>query len=369
MASELERQLDTYLQESERVMNICNACRYCEGFCAVFPAMEKKLEFGGGDLRYLANLCHDCQECYHACQYAPPHEFNINVPRAMSGLRRQSYRDYAWPGFMASIFSRTRYAVIISMLFIPLLFLLAGIMVHGVEGLHRSYSDAEGSFYSLVPHGVMASGFGVAGLYVLLALWMGWHRFCVDIGMGTVTITDIRVALKNALGLRYLGSSGEGCTYPGEHHSLARRWFHHFTFYGFMLCFAATSVATLYHYLFAWYAPYPFLSLPVILGTLGGLGLIIGPAGLLSLKAVRDTGPADDAQTGMDVTFLVLLLMISITGLMLLFLRETALMGWLLLVHLGLVMGLFLSMPYGKFVHGLYRLGALIRSAKEERGQ
>ena len=25
-----------------RVMQICNACRYCEGFCAVFPAMERR---------------------------------------------------------------------------------------------------------------------------------------------------------------------------------------------------------------------------------------------------------------------------------------------------------------------------------------
>ena len=31
--------------------------------------------------------------------------------------------------------------------------------------------------------------------------------------------------------------------------TLSRRRMHHFTFYGFMLCFAATSVATLYHYL------------------------------------------------------------------------------------------------------------------------
>ncbi|MEA3115709.1 MAG: citrate/tricarballylate utilization protein, partial [Caballeronia sp.] len=25
--------------ELSRIMQICNACRYCEGFCAVFPAM------------------------------------------------------------------------------------------------------------------------------------------------------------------------------------------------------------------------------------------------------------------------------------------------------------------------------------------
>ena len=54
--------------EGARQMGICNSCRYCEGYCAVFPAMERRLEFHGTDLNYLANLCHGCAECYCACQ-------------------------------------------------------------------------------------------------------------------------------------------------------------------------------------------------------------------------------------------------------------------------------------------------------------
>jgi len=57
--------------EVARVLQICNACRYCEGFCAVFPAMTRRLTFGGADVHYLANLCHNCGACLHACQYAP----------------------------------------------------------------------------------------------------------------------------------------------------------------------------------------------------------------------------------------------------------------------------------------------------------
>ncbi|MDT1800566.1 tricarballylate utilization protein TcuB, partial [Salmonella enterica subsp. enterica serovar Oslo] len=66
-----------------------------------------------------------------------------------------------------------------------------------------------------------------------------------------------------------------------------RRVFHHLTFYGFMLCFAATGVATLYHYFLDLHAPYPIFSLPVILGTLGGIGLVIGPSGLFYLNLKR----------------------------------------------------------------------------------
>jgi hypothetical protein len=43
------------------------------------------------------------------------------------------------------------------------------------------------------------------------------------------------------------------------------------------------------------------------------------------------------------------------------------LLGVFLLVHLGTVMGLFLAMPYGKFIHGFYRVIALVGFALEQR--
>ena len=70
----------------------------------------------------------------------------------------------------------------------------------------------------------------------------------------------------------------------------------------------------------------------------------------------------------MDIAFLSMLFLTGLTGLMLLVLRETAAMGILLAVHLGFVFALFLTMPYGKFVHGLYRFGAgQIRRRKAAR--
>ena len=78
-------------------MTVCNACRYCERYCPVFPAMERRLTFATADLAYLANLCHNCGECLYACQYAPPHEFGINVPRTLAEIRLRSYEEYCWP--------------------------------------------------------------------------------------------------------------------------------------------------------------------------------------------------------------------------------------------------------------------------------
>src|ERR1700742_1090152 len=92
--------------EAARILQICNACRYCEGFCAVFPAMTRRLEFGTADVHYLANLCHNCGACLHACQYAPPHEFAVNVPKATAEVRQQTYIDYAWPAGFGALYKR-----------------------------------------------------------------------------------------------------------------------------------------------------------------------------------------------------------------------------------------------------------------------
>jgi citrate/tricarballylate utilization protein len=69
----------------------------------------------------------------------------------------------------------------------------------------------------------------------------------------------------------------------------------------------------------------------------------------------------------MDEAFLWMLLLTGGTGLVLLVLRATPLMGILLAIHLGVVLALFLALPYGKFVHAAHRLAALIRHAHEQR--
>src|SRR3982751_1659871 len=94
------------LAEADRLMTVCNSCRYCEGLCAVFPAMEMRRAFPDGDLNYLANLCHGCGACYVDCQFAPPHEFDVNVPRVLAQLRTESYEAYAWPRGLAGFFRR-----------------------------------------------------------------------------------------------------------------------------------------------------------------------------------------------------------------------------------------------------------------------
>ena len=58
------------------------------------------------DLGYLANLCHGCRGCFYACQYAPPHEFGINLPKVFAEIRQESYVEYSWPRPLGRLFER-----------------------------------------------------------------------------------------------------------------------------------------------------------------------------------------------------------------------------------------------------------------------
>ncbi|MEF3064434.1 tricarballylate utilization 4Fe-4S protein TcuB [Pandoraea apista] len=350
--------------EVARQMQICNACRYCEGFCAVFPAMTRRLEFGKADVNYLANLCHNCGACYHACQYAPPHEFGVNVPKAMAEVRLETYTEYAFPASFGALYKRNGLTLSVALAAGLALFLLLGSALHsGLPG-----DAAPANFYAIFPHNLLAAMFGTVFLFAILALGVGVTRFWRDVSTGTASAPAVAEAAKNALTLKYLdGGHGDGCNEENDAFTLARRRFHHLTFYGFMLCFAATAVATLYHYAFGLEAPYPFLSAPVLLGTGGGIGLIAGPAGLLWLNLKRAPERGDSRQRPMDRGFIALLLLTSASGLGLLAFRTTSAMPSLLAIHLGIVMALFATLPYGKFAHGVFRSAALLKSSIEKR--
>jgi citrate/tricarballylate utilization protein len=357
------------LEEADRLMTVCNSCRYCEGLCAVFPAMEMRRSFSDGDLNYLANLCHACGACYTDCQFSPPHEFNVNVPRNFAIARNDSYAAYAWPRAFSGVFARNGLAISIIAALSVAAFIFGFAALNDRQVLLEIHTGP-GAFYALMPHNAMVALFGAAFLYAIAALVMGVRAFWRDIGEPICMKADpgsLWQAMKDAGELRYLDGGGVGCVNEDERPTDRRKIFHHFTFYGFLLCFAATCVATLYHYLLAREAPYPWWDLPVVLGTLGGIGLLIGPAGLFVEKFKRDPVLVDETRTGMDTAFIAMLFFTSLTGIALLLWRDTAAMGPLLALHLGVVFALFITMPYGKFVHGIYRYVALVRYARERR--
>mgnify|MGYP000429110786 FL=1 len=354
--------------EVARQLQICNACRYCEGFCAMFPAMTRRLAFDKADIHYLANLCHNCGACLHACQYAPPHEFAVNVPQSMAQVRGQTYADYAWPASLGGLYKRNGLFVALALAAALSAFLLLALQFNGT--LFAAQVGA--NFYSVFPHNLLVSLFAPVFLFSALALGMGVRRFWRDITPATsgapLTYPAGEEATQAVLTLKYLdGGHGEGCNNEDDAFSLSRQRAHHLTFYGFMLCFAATSLATVYHYAFGWQAPYDLPSLPKILGAVGGVSLLLGTLGLFKLKLQRHPLHGDAAQKPMDLGFIALLCLTSVTGLALWLARGHNAMPALLALHLGVVMALFATLPYGKFAHGIFRTAALLRFAVEKR--
>ncbi|HEY8475785.1 MAG TPA: tricarballylate utilization 4Fe-4S protein TcuB [Chloroflexota bacterium] len=356
------------IKEAERQMIICNACRYCEGFCAVFQAMELRRHFSRGDITYLANLCFDCRACYYACQYAPPHEFDINVPKTFAQVRAETYQRYSWPHILARLIGgRVGTGVLTGVcvaLVLGLVLLLQGPEV--VFGVHLG----EGAFFRVVPYMAMTAPALAITAYGLAVFAVGAIRFWRDTGGSLRELLDRRAflrAARDAMGLRYLKGGGDGCNYPDYRFSHARRIFHHLTFYGFLLDLASTTLAAIYHNIFHWEAPYPLTSPVVILGTVGGIMIMIGTVGLLRLKWRSDREPAEEQMTDLDEPFIVILFLTAATGMVVLALRETAAMGVALAVHLGVVAAFFFTAPYGKFAHVVYRYAALVRHAIEQR--
>ena len=233
------------LDESEvqRQMTICNACRYCEGFCAVFPAMTRRLEFTQADIHYLANLCHNCGACLHACQYAAPHEFDVNIPKAMAKVRLDTYAEYAWPQVMGRLYQRNGLTLALACgwglaLFLCLTLMLMGNLLTVIPG---------GDFYKIFPHNTLALMFGSVFGFAVLALTLGVRRFWRNVSPVAAPLplktSAALEATANVAKLKYLdGGHGEGCNNADDQFTLWRRRFHHLTFYGFMLCFAATGV-------------------------------------------------------------------------------------------------------------------------------
>ncbi|WP_376090152.1 tricarballylate utilization 4Fe-4S protein TcuB [Roseomonas sp. CCTCC AB2023176] len=355
--------------EARRHMAVCNACRYCEGYCAVFPAMTLRREFSTGDLTHLANLCHNCKGCYHACQYAPPHAFGINLPQTFANLRQESYAAYAWPPAMGRLFARNGTLVsLLTALFVALALLVAAAVVD--PSVLYAAQTGPGAFFRVIPLWLINLLAGLSFGYAVVALSMGGWRYWRGTGRAggaPLEVRPVAEATVDILALRNLGGGGHGCNDLDEGFSTVRRWFHHATFYGFLLCFASTTSGAVAHHVFGAVAPYSFWSLTVQLGTWGGLLLCVGTTGLAWVKTATDQGPVARNLMGGEYAILALLLLVSATGLLLLAVRHTGAMGITFALHLGLVLALFVALPYSKMVHGVYRGLALIRNAREKR--
>lgn len=360
---------DSIAEEAERVLRICGACLYCDGYCPVFPALSGKHAYTPVNLSYLANLCHNCRACWYACQYAPPHPFAVNVPATLAGLRRQSYADHVWPRCLGPAFRRPA----LGAAFIVAAALIAMLVLVAAKGSLAALCVARagpGSFYSVSPWEVMASLAGASFAWAVVSVSASTYRFWRAI-FRDVPLRALRFglgpALRDIVTLRHLDGGGPGCNDADIRFSRRRRVCHHMMAGGVIVDFAATLAATVDQDVFGRMPPYPLESLPVCAGVIGGLAISVGVAGLLALEARSDREPSERGEAALNVAFLVVLGVAALSGLAVLAVRETAAMGPLLVFHISVVFGLLVGLPTGKSLHAPFRAAALLRAAAERR--
>jgi citrate/tricarballylate utilization protein len=346
--------------EARRQLSVCNACRYCAGYCPVWPELELRTDLSDGDLGYLANLCHDCQDCYTACMYTAPHEFALNPPRVFAGLREDTYRRYAWPrrvpGWLAGWRGVTAALVATAALLTALSAVTGRILSAGGSG--------PAGPYQVLPYPVLLVLVAAPALWCAAILAAGAARYWHDIHGPVAGLARPRpwaAALVQAARLRHMRGGEAGCDYPGDEPSPARRRFHLTLVAGFGLCLVSTVSAAAEQDLLGIGPPYAYLSVPVATGVVGGVAMIAGGAGLLALKARSDPSRGTPGMRKADYAFTAALLTLAASGLLTLAVRGTAAFGPVLVAHLAAVMVSFAVAPYTKFAHWVYRLLAIYK--------
>lgn len=363
------------MSEAKRQLTVCNACRYCEGYCATFLALERRPALTNGDIAFVANICHDCRGCFQACMFTPPHEFAVNIPALLSQVRVESYKHYTWPQRFAPLFGRTARTASIAGA-VGLLVMALITFASGAGDRFFVADTAKGSFYRIVPWIGMVLPAMLLSIYALLSFAGSAMQFARDAGVRLADLVDPRAlttVAREAVTLRWMKGGGDGCYYPEkEKTSDSRRFLHGAIVLGFLSAFASTTLAAIYQEILGVLPPYDLLSAPVILGSAGGVAMVVGSTGLLWLKARAAHSLIAPAMLHMDTAFLVVFDLASITGMALLALRDSPLMPTALLIHLATLAALYATIPYGKFAHVVYRLLVLFQNRRDlihdERG-
>jgi quinone-modifying oxidoreductase subunit QmoC len=257
---------------------------------------------------------------------------------------------------------------------IPVVLLVAALLVRGpLEQILPLGDPHEALYADFFPHwlliGFYSSFTGLAFVGCLVGIarfWKGMKAADAATGRAPVLglVSSIVIAAKSILLHDRFGKCGA---------QAKRRSSHLLAFYGFIVLFIVTVWATIDLYLMPLlgvHSLYPFgLLHPMkILANIGGVFLVVG-----CVKAISDRRADKDgssANTAFDWTFVWLLLLVGVTGFVteaLRFMIDTAAQGRAALaaytiyfVHLVLVFGLLVYLPYSKFAHLIYRTVALV---------
>lgn len=355
--------LSDLFAEAERQLSICNSCRYCEGYCAVYPALEQRTVLSATDIVYLSRLCHDCRACLYACMYAPPHEFAVNPPAVFAAVRRETARAFL-PRALADLMPRWMLGAVAGA--VAVVATLVGALATRGVGPLAGTTGVGGSPYDVIPYAViLALAFACfAGAACVFAFGIAAYVRATG-GAWRRGVRAWVQAVRDAATLRNMRGGEEGCYVIPDTPTVWRRLWHAGVAYGFSLCLLATIAAAVEQDIVGVAPPYPYASVPVLAGLVGGVLLVAGSIGLAVTMRSQDFLGVDEGLVRRDGMLLAALGALGLSGCAVLFCRSTGAYGAVLALHLTLVWSCVLLAPVSKIVHAAYRLLALVQEREE----
>jgi quinone-modifying oxidoreductase subunit QmoC len=292
-------------------------------------------------------LCHQCNDCtIHCPRDARPGD----VLQVVRGLVVESL---AFPRALGRLVAGAR-ATWPILFGVPILFWIALLAAMG-----RLQPPADFHAYEqIVPHAVLyAVFFPMTGLVALAASISGW-RYWQALGTATPRSTSFLSGLWATMVDISTHSRFGSC---GT--ARFRRLGHLLLFWGFVGAAATSGLLIVAIYVQGYELPLPLLHPYKLLGNVSAVALVVG-AGILVVTRLTDRDRAG-ASTAFDSFFTVVVALVIATGVLVELVRvltpglpAVAVASYVL--HLGVVTTLFVTFPYSKFAHMLYRTLAMV---------
>jgi len=355
----------------------CYQCATCSSVCELapadspFPRRQVLLAQWGLFDQLMGDpapwLCHQCNDCSVRCPR------DVAPGDIMAVLRAMVVEKLAFPSSLGRLVGNVRKTWPL-LVFGPILFwvvllgITTGLQMH--EAHHGLVPSAQmGQFFydQLVPHYLIYSVYFAAVGWVCLALFVSGTKFWKMMG-------DAQQRTGS-----FIGSLLGAVLDIGTHKKFStcdrgvpkRRWGHFLLMWGFVGAAITSGFAVVYLYrdtvFFSWLNlqhayPVPITHWVKWLGNISAVLLVVGGV-LLFVNRLTRGDKLVGQTTAFDRFFLWLVLAVIGTGVLTEIIRYTVdapMLGLgVYIVHLGVVLSLFLTLPYSKFAHIFYRTLAM----------
>ena len=355
---------DELLRRGGKSAGRCYQCATCSSVCelapaeAPFPRRQMLWAQWGLTDRLVADpgvwLCHQCNDC------------NVRCPRdaqpgdVMQTLRALAVEHLAFPSFLGKLVGNVRFTwpLLVGVPVAFWFFLVALSKGFAIPDVDAELSFVEGRFHydGFIPHELIYAVNLPVAAWVALAAWVSGRRFWTLLGgSGASRSGSFLAKLVPALVEVATHKRFSSCSAAGQ-----RRWGHFGVMWGFVGAAVTSGLLVVYLYGFDMY-PLPLTHWVKWLGNISAVLLVVGGVVLLAnrLRGGRQAG----SSTAFDSFFLGIVLAVIATGVLTeagRFLFDPAIACVVYVMHLGVVLTLFLTFPYSKFAHLMYRTLAMV---------